>query len=72
MNNHDLKAVSELLGHSSTIITSSTYFDKNKIIVDCNKELNSFIELVKPDENLYSSDTIIDIDTNDILAKYLY
>lgn len=72
MNNHDLKAVSELLGHSSTIITSSIYFDKNKIIVDCTKELNSFIELVKPDDNEYSANDIIDLDINKISLKYLY
>lgn len=72
MNNHDLKSVSELLGHSSTIITSSIYFDKNKIIVDCTKELNPFIELVKPDDNEYSANDIIDLDINKISLKYLY
>ena len=72
MNNHDLKAVLELLGHSSTIITSSIYFDKNKIIIDCTKELNSFIELVKPDDNEYSANDIIDLDINKISLKYLY
>ncbi len=29
INNYDLKAISELLGHASSIITSNVYFDKN-------------------------------------------
>ena len=50
MNNFDLKAVSQLLGHASTIITANVYFDKNKIVVDCENELNDYIEQVKPQE----------------------
>ena len=32
-NNHGVKAVSELLGHGSTIITTKVYFDKSKVTV---------------------------------------
>lgn len=34
INNYDLKAVSQLLGHGSTIITTNVYFDKEKIVID--------------------------------------
>ncbi len=39
INNFDLKAVSELLEHTSTVITSNVYFDKNKIVIDCTNEM---------------------------------
>lgn len=50
MNNFDLKAVSQLLGHASTIITANVYFDKNKIVIDCENELNTYIDKVKPND----------------------
>ena len=68
INNFDLKAVSELLGHASTIITSNVYFDKNKIIIDCTDEMNNYIGRVKPKEE---TKTIIDFDMNLMLKKYL-
>lgn len=70
MNNFDLKAVSQLLGHASTIITANVYFDKNKIVVDCENELNKYIDKVKPVEKL--SEKIIDItDTNLDVEHYI-
>ncbi len=70
MNNFDLKAVSQLLGHASTIITANVYFDKNKIVVDCENELNTYIDKVKPDNK--SSEKIIDVtDTNLEIEHYI-
>ena len=72
MNNFDLKAVSQLLGHSSTIITNSTYFDKNKIIIDCTKELEDYIEQVKPLETNNDSEILMDdININKLVKEYL-
>ena len=73
INNYDLKAVSELLGHASTIITSNVYFDKNRLIIDCTSELNSYIDRVKPEEILHNLLTPIveDLDTNLMINKYV-
>ena len=70
MNNFDLKAVSQLLGHASTIITANVYFDKNKIVVDCENELTDYIERVKPQEE--KEGKIIDVtDTNLEIECYI-
>lgn len=73
INNYDLKAVSELLGHASTIITSNVYFDKNRLIIDCTSELNSYIDRVKPKEILHNLLTPIveDLDTNLMINRYV-
>ena len=72
INNFDLKAVSELLGHASTIITSNVYFDKNKVIIDCTDEMNDYINKVKPKEDLIDNNTIInDFDMNFMTKKFL-
>ena len=68
-NNKNLKAISEILGHASTIITSTVYFDKDKIIVDCNEELNAFIREVVPKTN--HNDKVIDLDTPTIFSEFL-
>lgn len=72
-NNYDLKAVSQLLGHSSTIITSNVYFDKNRLIIDCTNELNGYINRVKPEEmNQDISRSILEnLDTNLLINKYV-
>ena len=73
INNFDLKAVSELLGHASTIITSNVYFDKNKIIIDCTNEMNSYIDRVKPKANLVDKNAILldDLDMNVMVKRFL-
>ena len=73
VNNYDLKAISELLGHASTIITSNVYFDKNKIIVDCTEELNGYINRVKPREELNDNTRPIEenLDTNLMINKFI-
>ena len=55
------KAVSVMLGHSSTIITTDVYYDKSCIVIDCTKELNHYIERVKPVINQSSA---LDLKTN--------
>lgn len=62
MNNYDLKAISELLGHSDTIITSNIYFDKDKVVIDCVNDLSDYIDRVKPKEE--KQDILVDLDTN--------
>ncbi len=72
MNNYDLKAVSELLGHASTIITAGVYFDKDKIVIDCNEELEQYISRVRPEQNLKENEFIdSDLDTNLITSNYI-
>lgn len=68
-NNYNMKAVSELLGHASSIITVKTYFDKEKVVINCNEELESYIERVKPKE--LEQITILDINLNKIVNNYL-
>lgn len=71
-NNKNLKAISEILGHASTIITSNVYFDKDKIIVDCSEELNLYIENIIPKTTENNDDNILtELDTNLIFKDYL-
>ena len=65
-NNHGVKAVSELLGHGSTIITTKVYFDKSKVIIDC------YVNRVIPKEEKKSNEILLNnLDTNLIASKYL-
>ncbi len=68
-NNYGLKAVSTLLGHASTIITSNVYFDKNDIVIDCSENLNNYVNRIKPVE--INDVPFIDIDINKICNKLL-
>ena len=71
INNYDLKAVSQLLGHASTIITSNIYFDKNKVIIDCTDEMNKYINRVKPKDKINENCVPIEmnLDTNLVINK---
>lgn len=69
VNNYNLKAISRMLGHANTIITSSVYFDKNKIIIDCEKELDVFINDIKLRESEKNNMSIIDINLS--TSEYL-
>ena len=73
INNYDLKAVSQLLGHASTIITSNVYFDKNRVIIDCLDELNLYIDKVKPANDNKENNSSIDenLDTNLMINKFI-
>lgn len=73
MNNHNLKAISEWLGHSSTIITSNVHFDKNKLIINCSNELDDYINRVKPSDiiNDNSSSILDDLDTDFMIKKFI-
>lgn len=70
-NNKNLKAISEILGHASTIITSTVYFDKDKIVIDCNEELNNFIEKVIIKTNYNDDNIITDLYTPSIFSEFL-
>lgn len=70
MNNYNLKAVSQLLGHASTIITVGTYFDKNKIVIDCTEELKSYMEMVIPKDEIVK-ENMLDLDTNLIVNNFI-
>lgn len=59
-NNFSMKAISQMLGHSSEIITFENYTDKNEIIQDCLTELEPYIEMLIPDD-----EEIIVIDCSD-------
>ncbi len=72
MNNYNLKAISEIFGHASTIITANNYFDKEKIIIDCTQELNKYIDKVKPIEKDKNNDFFTpNLDTNSLLNDYI-
>lgn len=50
-NNFSMKAISQMLGHSSEMITFENYTDKNEIIQDCLTELEPYImKLLREDE----------------------
>ena len=66
-----MKAVSELLRHVSTIITVGTYFDKNKIVVNCNKELDNYISMVKPREVNTTIIDVSDLNANDTCLELI-
>lgn len=51
--NFNLKAISELLGHASEIITYNVYIDKGEIIYDCLDTLDNFINDVVDEEYEY-------------------
>lgn len=71
-NNYGVKAVSELLGHGSTIITTKVYFDKSKVIIDCSEKMNDYINRVIPKEEKKSNEILLNnLDTNLIVSKYL-
>lgn len=56
-----VKAVSAMLGHGSTIITTDVYYDKSSIVIDLSDTLNSYIDVVKP---LNENKSVVDIATN--------
>lgn len=61
------------LGHSSTIITSNVYFDKNKLIIDCTDELNNYIDRIKPKEETKDKSIPIigGLDTNFMVNRFI-
>lgn len=73
MNNYNLKAVSQILGHASTVITANVYFDKDKITIDCNYELEDYTKRVTPQDKKLENNkkTIQDLDTNLAIEKYI-
>lgn len=64
-----MKAISKLLGHSSTMITFENYTDKNEIIQDCLEELEPYIEKLIPKEKVQTIDCT-DVNTNEIMNNY--
>lgn len=75
INNYDVKAISQLLGHASTIITSNVYFDKNKVVIDCVEEMKDYIERVRPKDEIDKTNMneiiLENLDTNLMIEKYL-
>lgn len=73
--NFDVKAVSQLLGHASEIITVDVYCEKEEIIFDCLDILEPFIESVIPEEKGkgfiydYSNDVEINCILNECLRE---
>lgn len=69
-NNFSMKAISTLLGHSSTMITFENYTDKNEIIQDCLEDLEPFIERVIESEEQPKFVDCSDIETDIIMQEY--
>lgn len=63
--NFNLKAISELLGHASEIITHNVYIDKGEIIYDCLDTLNDYIAEVIDDSKENEYGYIYDYTTSD-------
>lgn len=68
-NDFSMKAVSQLLGHSSTMITFENYTDKNEIIQDCLDDLEPFIERIIENDKIDIKECI-DIETDIIMQEY--
>ena len=51
--NFNLKAISELLGHASEIITYDVYIDKDEIVYDCLDVLDDYIDSIVEKEYEY-------------------
>lgn len=71
MNNYNLKAVSQLLGHASTIITANVYFDQEKVVIDCVKEITQYINKVKPKDVEEGELNTIKLDTNLVTSRFI-
>lgn len=71
MNNYNLKAVSQLLGHASTIITANVYFDQEKVVIDCVKEITQYINKVKPKGVEEGELNTIKLDTNLVTSRFI-
>lgn len=67
INNGSLKAVSSLLGHASTMVTLSNYYDTQNIVIDCTNELNSII--YNTHQKKVTNDVMIDLDLNLIIKR---
>ncbi|MBP3254913.1 MAG: site-specific integrase [Clostridia bacterium] len=68
-NNFSMKAISQLLGHSSEIITFENYTDKNEIIYDCLTELEPIISKLIPEDKKTVVDCT-DIETDVIMDEF--
>ena len=68
-NDFSMKAIAQLLGHSSEIITFENYTDKNEIIQDCLTELEPYIEKLIPNDDIVEIDCT-DIETDVIMDEY--
>lgn len=69
-NDFSMKAISQLLGHSSTMITFENYTDKNEIIQDCLEYLEPFIERVVESDEQPKMIDCTDIETDVIMQEY--
>ena len=73
-NNFNLKAISKQMGHATEIISVDVYGDNEEIISDCLDELEPFIDMVKPEEEIeeYGDELLIDIDEDYINALAVF
>lgn len=69
-NDFSMKAISQLLGHSSTMITFENYTDKNEIIQDCLEYLEPFIEKIVESEEQTNIIDCTNIETDVIMQEY--
>lgn len=69
-NNFNLKAISNMMGHASEIISVDVYTDNDEIITDCLKELEPFIESVLPKE--IEPEEIDISEDNDLITTEVY
>ena len=70
--NFDVKAVSQLLGHASEIVTVKVYCDTEQIIYDCLKEIEPYIEdvITEDEEQGIMYDYSSEVDNNILIDEY--
>ncbi len=59
-NHFSIKAISNLMGHSTEIISVDVDGDNEEIISDCLDEIESFIKLIKPDKEEKNGDEFLE------------
>lgn len=70
-NNINDKAVSSVMGHSSSIISIDVYGDNEEIISDCLKELDPFIQDVAPKKEDKNGDEFLENIEDSVIYEYV-
>lgn len=70
-NNINDKAVSSVMGHSSSIISIDVYGDNEEIISDCLKELEPFIQEVVPKKEEKNGDEFLENIEDLVIYEYV-
>lgn len=70
-NNINEKAVANVMGHSSEIISIDVYGNNEEIISDCLKELEPFIQDVAPNKSMINGDEFLENIEDWVINEYV-